>query len=461
MKQLLMRGTSLLRGFRRDDRGATALTFGLGLTVMMTAIGAAVDFALVNTKHKQAQDLADSVGLAAAVYVKNNTLGSSPESRDEGLMDGVVYKATDVGDPRFAVGGEDATVMVDYRDDEAVVTVAGKMPTTFMSLIGVAETDYEAVSVIKYEQTGILPSSVMLVLDNSGSMAWDDAPFAYDSATQTYGPPAWAAPRIDGLTDATRTLVEQIKTLDKGDVKVKDHVRMGMIPFSADIITTDRVFMNWGPLGRADIDKMRPRGATNSAPPMDAARVELSGEDAAHLVKGNQNPLKFVIFMTDGVNTVKNYNTWTPADGTGIWRGRSCAYWSSNACITRYYVGEPNQSPQESDFADRWWYGGTTWQEGKYRNDTDNSTLADCGRLKNSGVEVFAVGFATQEGEYDTNDGDTVEADAFDSARVHSFLRDCASGPEYYMVADNSTSLNAVFQKIGQTIHKRSIYVAR
>ena len=463
MKKLLLGSTRLFRGYRDDAEGATAITFALGLTAMLLAMGTGIDFAMVSKKQAQAQDLADRVGLSAAVYVKNNTIGSSPKNKDEGLMDGVVYKVSEIGDERFKIGDSDATVVVDYEPDEAVVTVQGSVPTTFMSLAGIQKTDYAAKAVIKYHQTGVKPASVMLVLDNSGSMQWMDTPLEID-VNNNISTPAGSQRRIDGLRNATRTLNTAISGLAPSN-ELNDVVRMAMIPYDSDTIDSGRHRFAWGTIPNGKIQSMRPGGLTNSAPPMEAAVTELALEDAAHLQKSNANPLKFAIFMTDGVNTIFTTEAFIPRVGGPIWEAEVCDKYRGTFCLKEYFAADTQ--PSGTQYDGDWWVGDTTWTQGDYRNDTDSGTLSSCTALKNSGVEVFAVGFATQAGFYESSRNGNGQINGIsqvselDSARIHSFLRQCASSTENYMIADSSLTLNAVFQKIGQTIQKRAIYVAR
>ena len=459
MKKLLLGSTPLFRDFGRDDKGSTALTFGLGLTVMLLAMGAGIDFAMASKKQAQAQALADQIGLAAAIYIKNNRSGLSPQTDAEGYRDDVRYLASDLGNNNFKIGEYDATVTVDYRVEDAQVTVEGKIPTTFMAVGGVTSTDYSATSVVKYEKIGLRASSVMLVLDNSGSMGWHDTP-SEKKPNGNYRPPKGSRKRIAGLKRATRSLMNEIKSL-KGQVDVAEYIRTGMVPFASDIIDDKRVWMKWGPLTHAQINEMQPDGATNSAPPMAAALSELRDEAEAHKTKGNEDPLKFVVFMTDGVNTVYDSINWTPEPNTTLWRSLVCSD-QDWGCDYAYTVNE-NGAPSRTGYENRdWFVSAGPWEEGKLRTNTDDDTLGDCQDLKNEGVFVYAVGFATRTGWYwDPENKRNRPISPVSSERIHSFLQECSSGPGYFMTADESDSLNSVFRQIGQTIHQRSIYVSR
>ena len=459
MKNLLLGSTRLVREFRDDAKGATAITFGLGLTTMLIAMGAGIDFAMASKKQSQAQDLADRVGVAAAVYIKNSRAGVAPQSDEDGLRDGVAYKAKDLGMDEFAFGDTDAEVVVDYGIEDATVTVNGTIPTTFMALAGIEETEYTAKAVIKYEKIGIRASSIMLVLDNSGSMAWNDLS-DFKNENGEWETPAEAQSRIDGLKTATQTLLDEISTLEDL-VDLDNFVRTGMIPFSGSILDNNRVWMDWGLISDVDVEAMQPDGLTNSAPPMQAALAELQGEDDAHALKENADPLKFAIFMTDGVNTVSQGTRWTPKPGTELYKTNAC--FGRFGCYDFYDTSADFQNdPPKHGYEDHWAFTSqTAWEEGTLRNEDDITTLEDCETLKSDGVYVYAIGFAVNPGDYGGTGGGRQRIDDVFSNRIYSFLEECSSGPGFYKVANTSASLDDVFKKIGQTIHKRSIYVSR
>ena len=464
-----------MRDFRADAKGATAITFGLGLTTMLLAMGAGIDFAMAAKKQAQAQDLADSMGLAAAVYVKNHPIGSPPENDKDGLQNGKTYKVSEIDgistldeeEMESLEPGDDTTIRVDYKSDEAIVTVKGSMPTTFMALAGIEKTDYEAQSVIKYHQTGIKASSVMMVLDNSGSMNLLDRP----STRKSNG--GWKLPkvkqkRIDGLVNATKAMMDELEKVTVG-VVTEDYIRTGMLPFEA-VVTDEAVPMGWGTIADPKITAMSAGGYTNTAPPMNEAIDAMDDEDVAHGTKGNLDPLKYVIFMTDGVNTA-TWPSWKPKDGTTLFRRKECyreSYeWREktyyyNTCPWRYGIGTGGNTPDVTPDENRVFVGASQWEEGELRSETDYETLRGCETLKASGTQIYAIGFATEPGTYhmkNTNNKDAI--DEIDSHRILSFMQECSSGPGYFMKADDSEALKTVFEAIGKSIWEKSIYVSR
>ena len=94
-------------------------------------------------------------------------------------------------------GAQNVEVNVVYDDNakEARVTVSGKTVPTFIQLLGQQNLAFSSEAVVSYlDIDDKHPASITLVLDNSGSMAWDDK-IANDDGTS----PDDAAPRIEGL----------------------------------------------------------------------------------------------------------------------------------------------------------------------------------------------------------------------------------------------------------------------
>ena len=467
MKKLLLGSTGLFRGYRDNTEGATAITFGLGLTTMLLAMGAGMDFAIAAKKQAEAQDLADQMGLAAAVYVKNHPIGAFPDNDEDGLQNGKIYKVTDIGgitalgEEETVAPGQGATIQVDYTLDEAIVTVKGSMPTTFMALAGIEKTDYTAQSVIKYHQTGVKASSVMMVLDNSGSMNLLDR--RSRKVNGEWELPAQKTTRITGLEDAAMAMMDELENVTK-HVTTDDYIRTGMLPFE-NFIVDERVDMDWGVIEDPSIQAMWALGKTNSAPPIEEAIEDMAAEDAAHLTKGHSDPLKYVIFMTDGVNTATTPK-WKNKPNTTLFRRIDCYEYNEKRnkwgdCRWKYAIGKGSDEPVV-DYGDNPPKAWSRWWEGELRSQTDYDTLEGCESLKANGVEVYAIGFATEPGTYHRSDGTNPdEITDVESHRILSFMQECSSGPGYFMKADDNEALKQVFAAIGKSIWEKSIYVER
>jgi len=134
-----------------------------------------------------------------------------------------------------------------------------------------------------------------------------------------------------------------------------------------------------------------------------------------------------------------------------------------------YYAGE---TPYDND---------PGWQEGEFDISSNIETRAECDALHAAGVEVFTVGFALTAGQFGVNNwpgrpdyGNHYPADVdpytgevyTDSIGVENankakgILQYCASRPENFITADDVTSLQTAFDRIGNTIIKEIVRIS-
>lgn len=460
---VLKKANSILQKFKRDESGIAALSWALSLTAIIAAMGAAMDFAILSNADARSQTIADNTALAAAIYVKTN--GHAPTKSGE-LSEGV-HLASNLGYDykSFVVNGADGVnIEIDYDDNakEVTTTVYGKTTPILMQILGFSELDFKAKSVVSYlEIEDSFPASIALVLDNSGSMAWDDR-FALNSGAS----PANARPRITGLEEAVDTFMTDLNNRLGEQVNTTHRVlRTGMLPYNDQIIPASTnpsqrgglVNMKWGPISNGQITAMRASGATNSSPPMQLAWDWLKDEvgvesehhkEAVRLGAPAQDPLRFVIFMTDGQNTAGNID-FIPDDNSNRWYafkslfGRSARWWVSNG------------GPYDSDF-----------KQGRLQLASDRETLEACNEmnLPENGVKVFSIGYALQPGVYNANNPndptDTERVTVGMQATAHGLLSGCATDAStMFIEADNIDQLKAAFDEIQNSIVEELIRI--
>ncbi len=448
---------SVLKRFKRDEGGQMALMMAVSAVAVIATAGAALDYSVVANADSKAQTIADSTALSAAIHVKN--FGSAPTSKDEGLYGS--YSASELGYDmsdwvKNGASGVNVSISYDNTAKEATVTVTGKTIPTFAQVMGHDELDFKATSTVKYYDIELKdPASIVLVLDNSGSMGWDDKAEIFTSQHSHYTP-SDAIPRIDGLKTSVTNFMTSLDNLvgDQTSVAVGDRVlRTGMLAYNSSTINARTVNMKWGTLSNGNITSMNAGGGTNSAPPMDTARQWMALEDAIHDTEHGKTPLKFAIFMTDGVNTSGN-TAWVQTDGTGYWRKWSCSYYGG--CRYRYYSEYYNP---HFNFA------ANGYEEGETVLTSNQETLTDCTAMKNAGVKVYTIGFALEPGRYEenyTSYGNMQYEDISEetSNQAYAFLQGCASSTQEFIKADNAGTLEQAFQTIGNDIVQEIIRIS-
>lgn len=455
--------------FKKDTHGNFALVWAFGLTATMMAVGAGVDFATASRVSTTAQAAADQVALSAAVFYSQNK--RLPESSEEGFMDGQIYRGTDTGyDFPNSVhrGNRGVKFRANYDEDAGTVTVqvSGSVKTAFMSMFSrnYKTLKFSSEATANFKEVAIKnPASITLVLDNSGSMAWDDKPAECEWEWKRYGrygrweeeceSPSGAERRIDGLKNSVETFMDILDGyVGPQAVTGKRVLRTGMIPYDDEIINTREVDMKWGTLSDNEINRMRPAGATNSAPPIAQAWDWLQDENAVHSAEtGEDNPLRYMIFMTDGQNSAAKQ--WYAKADTGLWRGWDCSGRYSRYCIRAYETSSSRPSK-------RYHYD---WEEGELISPSDRDSKNSCAAMKAQGVRVFTIGFALEPGKYLTNyrstfndnrypEDDTATISSSTTDAAYTMLADCASSPDDFVPAADVDSLDAAFAVIGETI---------
>ena len=456
MMVFLNKAQSLLKRYKRDEGGTMALTWALSLTVMLGAMGAAVDFAMLSNADSQSQSIADTTALAAAIYVKNH--GMPPSNSTDGYVDGVPYTAEALGyEYKGWVKNGDlgVTIQVDYDDNakEATVTVSGDTTPMLMQVMGYESLAFKAQSIVSYlDVDEKFPASIALVLDNSGSMAWDDqlAENAYPHNGHWHGDsPAGAIPRIQGLKTSVNTFTSELQSrLGTETDGGQRTIRMGMLPYSSDIVAAGVVNMKWGYITPSEVNVMTPSGSTNSNPPMAEAKIWLSGEDTYHENEAADHgdtykePLKFVIFMSDGQNTLGTWEFFPDNTAPVYWKQNSSGYWSG--------IWASSYSGQSG------------YTRGHLRRSTDSLTINSCNAMKDVGTQIFTIGYALEEGPYhdgDDDDNDARYVNLWNQTNAYNLLSTCASKPENFVKASDGEELEAAFDSIQNAIVEELIRI--
>lgn len=444
----VMKKGAMARRFKKDERGNTSLMFAVSAVAVIGCMGAALDFSTLSNASNRSQSIADQIALAAAIYVKDNDV--RPE---EGFTHGdhtaaslgFEYKGWVEG------GAENVTVNINYDDTakEATVTVTGATVPTFMQVLGQHDMSFQAKSTVSYLQVDEMqPASIILVLDNSGSMRWDHQ-LLEPGGTR----PANGEARIDALKNATRTFRDQLRSRIGEQAREDGHrvLRTGILPYSTQVIPRiddEERQVQWGFNGVRNhlINQMEAQGATNSNPPMALARQWLQAEDAEHRREADRHnedyrePLKFVVFMTDGQNTIGDYE-FVPDDTTGYYYGQINGKW--------FFTTRP------------WVAANNGFLEGRLELDSDRLTIESCNAMKAQGVRIFSVGYALTVGEYydPLQPWEPAEVTEGTRATAYSLLSSCASKPENFISVGSGDSLDGAFDQIQNAVVKELIRI--
>lgn len=489
-----------LRRFKNDINGNFGVMAAITVLGLISGVGLSIDGQRFYAHSAKAQSVADAAGLAAAIHASGEN-GIPTQAAPGTFVHGQTYSATDLG---FDLStGENITFMVEYNntDREVIVTTTGTVTPLMLQLVGKTAITSTNRSTVKFDEPGVLtPASVLFVLDNSGSMLFDDQPLDFTSlsfsdiqdinsvlsgsASRSFAEDViqefsedGAIPRISALQSDMTTFNTQLASVIGNQGSANEFLRTGLITYNSGIIRERP--LNWGALDQEqDINRMEPIGGTNSSVAFEKAVQDFADEDTQHLNRnGSLEPSKYLVFMSDGQNTdSSNATIWRAVpsiSSTGYFRA-----WGNNVCRFRNFFGGCIQTygnryvhwdvdvqgaggsattPTEAGF-------GGTWEEGRYVTPGDDATITDCTALKANGVQIYTIAFALDTGWFDTG---TFPDDAFsnyssanqirrvqddDVERAFSLLDACATDDSTFLLANNASDLTIAFNQIRQQI---------
>ena len=497
--------------FSRDERGNVAIITGVSIVGVLIGVGAAVDYSIASGNASQAQNIADSLSLAAAIaYVEND---HEVPKAGEFYAQGVTYTPDQLG-YEFAGLAEGSQVSITFQYDlnsnQVVAHVSGDSKTTFSSIVGKEKLPFSTRSVSLFPGKDLShPASIAMVIDNSNSMYYDENPSAawdqkhYDQEYKKFRKnknhdeadalarqeptgkekrPSDTTQRIVSLKAAMRNFNTYLDDAIGGDEDQR-YLRMGLIPFNHDFIKDKRRNMNWGIIPENKISGMSPSGETDTSRGMDQAQNFLKNEHSRYDSEIRDALKRYVILMTDGNDSVDR-SIQVDSPGSGLWRGQvrrtRQAGWRSSSDCTRYetryrdrgeggrqsYRACTKRGPKKKHYqeAKEYWQWqnirqrnrpteGRGWKEIEYQNRTRHR----CDQFKAAGWDVFTVGYALKPGYYQRNLPGRPPREFWgfspdDIKEATSLLQYCATTPDHFILAKNASELNTAFEDIAASI---------
>ncbi len=192
-----------LKEYLTHQRGVVAVAFGLMIPVVMASVGISVDMAQAYLVKARLSSALDAAALAAA----------ASGSEDSDVIQDKVDVFMDANYPEGRIG-RTINVTAVLNGDELTVSASANVETSFMRIFGFDDIDVEAETIVQREVRGL---EVVLVLDNTGSMATNDNIGTLRTSTINF---------IDILFES---------------VSDPEFVRVGMVPYASSV--------NVGPYG--------------------------------------------------------------------------------------------------------------------------------------------------------------------------------------------------------------------
>ncbi len=440
--KLLKQQKRTLKNFLVDTAGSMAMVWAVVSGGVIISVGAAYDVSQVSKAKQIAQMAADNMALTASIAVDTGN--------QDRYDDGQKYSYRHLGGPTDDFTDSMVGVVEYDVDDDgdgegnllARATVSGTYQTAFAAALGVDKIPFSAYSDVAYAQQEGTPASVFFAVDNSGSMGWNDASGANKlSALQT-------------------SMTSFMTTLDTINSDSDDVFRTALWPYSQDysgrypyisddgIITNKDVPADWGSISTGEITRMHTQYGTDSSGSLEAAATAFALEDAIHLAKnGEDDPIKFMIFMSDGANNPETEWVCSTINVDEYWvdtyRGWNTVYTSRRSWFDSWVIHYPSSGgPYEVK-------GSCGWVK---TYESDERSLAACVAMKDTGVTVYTIGYYLVA-------GGGVSQDEVD--RAQALLSGCATDAEHYILASDADDLNTALEAISEKVMTEVIRVKR
>jgi Flp pilus assembly protein TadG len=199
--------------FARSESGNVAMMFVVTVPLLLSAVGAAIDYSRAANARSAMQAAIDATALMISKEAANMTPSDISKKADAYFK--AMYNHPEVGVAKF----EAAYTANSGNGASVTLTAAGTMPTEFMKIAGVTTMPLNVSTTTKW---GNMRYRVALALDNTGSMA--------------------SADKIGQLKIATKKLIDDFYAM----AGTKDDIYISIVPFAKGVnVGTDNVGATW------------------------------------------------------------------------------------------------------------------------------------------------------------------------------------------------------------------------
>mgnify|MGYP001217652013 CR=1 FL=1 len=322
-----------VRTFMTKEDGNFAM-FAAVLIPLTFAVGSfAVDFASTISMKTRLQNAADGAALATASQLAQKTI--TKEQAEQYAID--FFNGMIDGDSRAYSGfsASPQAIITPIANGGSTIwkvevkTSGRQLLTPMAHLVGQKDITVNVSGTSESSVEATTPLSMYLVLDHSGSMSWDSGQIGPVEVTKyctEYQTRYWfgfpyrvevkvpcgttteerSLDKMTVLKTAVRDLVDHIKEADPEN----KYSRMGAVAYNSDTTPYDKLLADWDKTRVSTFtNNLSATGGTNSQYAMKWASEQLKTgvEELIHKAyNGSNEPVKFIVFMTDGENDTGN-----------------------------------------------------------------------------------------------------------------------------------------------------------
>ena len=346
--------SAIRRGLRRrllsiasNERGAAAVFIAVGMLVMLGMTGLALDTGRAYTQRAQLSRAVDAGVLAAARAMRSGQAIAESEARALANANGVAH------------GEDGASVDVSFGTNafgERTVSMTATKPlfTLFMRVLG-----HDRIDVASTAVAAVPPVDLVLVLDQSGSLATENA---------------W-----DDLQHAAKQFVRHFD--DSID-------QVGLVSFQLRGTERSPLQGNFTATIENEIDNMSSAGDTN---PQEALRLALQQIQSP---AARERSAKVVVFFTDG----------RPTAFRGILGGRDrmlAVYTTGN--VVRGYFNNPDNLPTDQTANPNGCKNVSScggWTEDEVRDEARILATAYADQIRSDDIFFYSIGLGNPNADH-------------------------------------------------------------
>jgi len=225
---------SLLNRFRKDEGGAFAVIFGVLAIVLIAMSGAAVDFTVIQQARTRAQVALDAAALALQPTIYTATTATIQSQAQALLANRLADRETTWATCTSASAGTPpcayvATPTVDTTNGVLTLKATLRIPTYFVSMVGVPMVQSQIVSVATRKKLAL---EVSMVLDNSGSMCYQ-----MGSSGPNCGSPSRMSTLQSSAVCAVNIIYYGVTTCSASTagLTANTNVKIGIVPFTQEV----------------------------------------------------------------------------------------------------------------------------------------------------------------------------------------------------------------------------------
>jgi len=266
---------SFLARYTRNRDGNIAMMFAISIFALIACIAVAIEVNRMISLRIELQDIADSAALAAAIEESNPDSDENPISTAQKLIESLSV------DLPNSVELATPDIEINKTDKETIVELSANLDMIFGTIFGFENRNISVESRAVYGHSGVEPTSLVFVLDISGSM------------NANMG----ANNRIGVLQDTVEDFFVDIQS-NNNHANLLSDIRTGLRSYNMQVQTSESTDIQpgWGHV----LDKVETFSLDSGTLPHEAMEQAVAMLKNDRMYNNHTLVREVIIYMTDG-----------------------------------------------------------------------------------------------------------------------------------------------------------------